>query len=131
MKPQRRESDDFLGLEPVLRVEDADLAADLRRIWPSLPDWRTVETFIARAFLGDPDVQQCQIRVSGKTGRLVIVLTMATDEAPRLDLVFQPATPIRLYAEGHRGISSIDQACIHSAIKALHLRHHVALPGIH
>ena len=124
-----------LGFTNVLFTEDVEFAADLCAIWPTLPtDWRHVETYLATAFLGDPDVQQYQVWLCGMTGELCIQLTMATEEEPLLTIAFmadQGIQPVRLYPEGTAGPPKSDLDAAYNAIHALHFRYRVPMPGVH
>ena len=73
---QRAQRAADLGLILVLAAEDADFAADLRTIWPTLPDWRHVEMYVGPNLLGDPNVELVQAWLCGETGELLIQFTM-------------------------------------------------------
>ena len=123
-----------LGLILVLAVEDADFSADLRAIWPTLPDWCHVETYVGSRFLGDLNVELVQAWLCGETGELLIQMTMEPlSETPLISLAFETAPniqPLWLYPEG-AGPSEEQLDAVHAAVHALFLRHQEPAPGVH
>ncbi len=122
-----------LGLILVLAAEDADFAADLRTIWPTLPDWRHVEMYVGPNLLGDPNVELVQAWLCGETGELLIQFTMAPGETPHITLAFETAPnmpPVWLYPEG-TGPSEEQLDAVHAALHPLFLRHQEPAPGVH
>ncbi len=131
---QRAQRAADLGLILVLAVEDADFAADLRAIWPRLPDWRHVETYVGSGFAGGLSVQLVQAWLCGETGELLIQMTMEPlSETPLISLAFKTAPNIQrvwLYPKG-AGPSEEQLDAVHAAIHALFLRHQEPAPGVH
>ncbi len=123
-----------LELNLVLVVEDADFAVDLRAIWPTLPDWRHVETYIGSNVHGDLKVDLVQAWLCGETGELLIQMTMEPlSETPLISLAFKTAPniqPVWLYPKG-AGPSEEQLDAVHAAIHALFLRHREPAPGVH
>ena len=131
---QRAQRAADLGLILVLAVEDADFAVDLRAIWPTLPDWRHVETYVGSNLLGDRNVELVQAWLCGETGELLIQMTMEPlSETPLISLAFKTAPNIQpgwLYPKG-AGPSEEQLDAVHAAIHALFLRHREPAPGVH
>ena len=131
-QPAQRAAD--LGLILDFAVEDADFAADLRAIWPMLPDWRQVETYVGVSFLGDPNVDLVQAWLCGETGELLIQMTMGPlVETPLIYLMFRTTPNMQLvwpYPEG-AGPSEEQLDAIHAALTVLFLRHREPAPGVH
>ena len=99
---QRAQRAADLGLILVLVAEDADFAADLRTIWPTLPDWCHVEMYVGPNLLGDANVELVQAWLCGETGELLIQFTMGPAETPLITLAFETAPnipPVWLYPE--------------------------------
>ena len=129
---QRAQRAADLGLILVLAVEDADFAADLRAIWPRLPDWRHVETYVGSSFTGDVNIGLVQAWLCGETGELLIQMTMVPlTETPLISLACETAPNIQpVYPEGAEP-SEEQLDAVHAAIQALFLRHQEPAPGVH
>ena len=119
-----------LGLILVLTTEDEDFAADLRTIWPTLPDWRHVEMYVGPNLLGDPNVALVQAWLCGETGELLIEFTMGPWETRLTPLAFETAPnipPVWRYPQGALFEEQLD--AVHAALHPLFLRHQEPLPA--
>ena len=129
---QRTQRAADLGLTLVLALEDADFAVDLRAIWPTLPDWRHVETYIGSSFLGGLNVQLVQTWLCGETGELLIQTAMVPlTETPLISLAFKTASNVQSVYPESAEPSEEQLDAVHAAILALFLRHQEPAPGVH
>ena len=120
------------GLILVFTTEDADFAADLRTIWPTLPDWRHVEMYVGPNLFGDPNVALVQAWLCGETGELLIEFTMGPGETTLATLAFETAPnipPVWRYPQGALSEEQLD--AVHAALHPLFLRHQEPAPGVH